>query len=72
MPVESTVQSVEKIQLLDIKKVPIGVYVGTWSGYEVDAKIDGELYVFKTTKGMRGVDIPCTICVDGVSISITT
>ena len=51
--------------------LPDGTYEGLWSGYEVI--INGfEKIIIKTSVGIKGFDIPCTIKVKGKEAGITS
>lgn len=52
------------------KSLPIGVYSGFWSGYEVKVNHDGEEWFLKTKNGVRGVNIPVSIMVTETGTSV--
>ena len=43
--------------------VPDGSYVGVQGGYEVEMDVKGQMVIFRTEKGVRGIDIPVKVMV---------
>lgn len=54
------------------KNLPIGVYSGYWSGYEVKVNHDGDEWFLKTKDGVRGLNIPVSITVTEIGTSVVT
>ena len=38
---------------------------GKWSGYQIEVEYEGKKFRIKTKDGVRGIDIPVTVSVDG-------
>ncbi len=41
--------------------LPDGIYIGTWSGYEIDIHYNSKQYTLKTKKGVRGIGIKVVV-----------
>jgi len=52
--------------------IPVGIYYGLWSGYEVKFSYNGEDYFFQTDLGVRGINIPCKITLEDTRILVDT
>lgn len=50
--------------------IPDGTYEGNWSGYEVRFEFDGKVCRATTIKGVRGLNVPCEITVQGGHITV--
>ena len=50
--------------------IPNGTYTGVWGGYVVQFEHDGETYEAKTDVGVKGINIPCTINIEGTDITV--
>ena len=50
--------------------LPDGSYSGIWGGYQVDLTHQGEKYLLKTTDGVRGMNIPCTVLVANGKVTV--
>ncbi len=51
------------------KNLPVGVYLGYWSGHQIKINHDGEEWFLETKDGVRGINVLVTV---GVSDSIIT
>jgi hypothetical protein len=52
------------------KRIPEGMYLGYWGGYEVVVNHGGEKWVISTKDGIRGCDMPVSVLVTEEVISI--
>lgn len=50
--------------------IPNGVYEGLWSGYTVSFFVHGVGYRGESSNGVRGMNIPCVITVNGGRFSV--
>jgi hypothetical protein len=52
--------------------LPNGWYVGRQGGYVVEVRVQHEVYEIKTDDGVRGMNIPVVVHIDGDNIQIET
>lgn len=52
--------------------VPDGDYQGTWSGYTVKFETPHGAYEGKSTVGVRGMNVPCTVKVKCGQFKVTS
>lgn len=62
-----------KKKVLEDTTLPDGTYSGLWGGYIVEFECNGVAYEAETTEvGIKGIDIPCTIEIDGDNFNVIT
>lgn len=55
---------------LALRELPQGVFKGFWSGYVVRFETEGEVYNCDTEHGVRGINVPCTVTIEGEEVYI--
>lgn len=55
-----------------VVSIPDGRYAGKWSAYTVEFRVGGREFVATTKDGVRGVNVPCIVVVEGAKITIET
>lgn len=58
--------------LVSDPNLPNGEYEGRWGGYVVDVEIAGRHYRMETDVGIRTMNCPCRVKVDGENITVTS
>ena len=53
-------------------EIPDGIYSGLWSGYIVEFEYNGDKYEAEVDRGVRGLNIPCTISVNDGEITVNS
>lgn len=61
---------VERFEACTLREVPDGAYEGILGGYVAEATICGEAYRFHLDTGVRGINIPCVVKVDGGTVAV--
>lgn len=54
----------------DTPHLPNGIYDGVWGGYEARVETLGLTFVFTTERGIRCVSCPCTLTINGYSVTV--
>lgn len=52
-------------------EIPKGEYPGTWGGYIVLFRVGDKQYRGHTDVGVRGINIPCIVSVNGHETTVT-
>ena len=47
-----------------------GVFDGLWSGYTVEWEMPAGTYKGKASRGVRGMNIPCTVTIKNARVSV--
>ena len=67
---KSIVLSCERVEKIDMSKLPSGRYEGKWGGYEIDVDIEGIEYRMRTEIGIRTFGAPCIVIVENGTVSV--
>lgn len=67
----TNIKVLKVLQLVE-DSLPDGVYLGSWSAYNVDVAIGRQVYRLETSVGVRGLNISCYVRIKGGEISIST
>lgn len=60
----------ERVEDCSLRELPEGEYEGLLGGYVAEATICGEAYRFHLDTGVRGINIPCVVKVDGGTVAV--
>ena len=63
---------VTREELVTVNQLPRGEYSGLWSGYEVEFVCHLTHYKFATVNGVRGINVPVVVVVNGAGITFET
>lgn len=65
------IESAERFEPVSLSSLPDGEYTGSWSGYTVEATINGASMRFQASNGVRGMNCPCKVHVANGEVTVT-